>query len=45
MAKITHCGRPVGLALDEGGALLIAYDVGNTVWRVTSADQQVTQRQ
>jgi hypothetical protein len=38
-------GRPVGLALDKSGALLIADDVGNTVWRVTSADQQVTQRQ
>jgi glucose/arabinose dehydrogenase len=30
-------GRPVGLALDKTGALLIADDVGNTVWRVTSA--------
>lgn len=29
-------GRPVGLALDKGGALLIADDAGNTVWRVTS---------
>jgi len=28
-------GRPVGLAIDESGALLIADDVGNTVWRVT----------
>ena len=28
-------GRPVGLALDKSGALLIADDVGNTVWRVT----------
>jgi glucose/arabinose dehydrogenase len=32
-------GRPVGLALDKNGALLIADDVGNTVWRVTSATQ------
>jgi glucose/arabinose dehydrogenase len=32
-------GRPVGLALDKSGALLIADDVGNTVWRVTSAGQ------
>lgn len=32
-------GRPVGLALDKSGALLIADDVGNTVWRV-SADNQ-----
>jgi glucose/arabinose dehydrogenase len=30
-------GRPVALALDKTGALLIADDVGNTVWRVTSA--------
>jgi glucose/arabinose dehydrogenase len=32
----TH-GRPVGLAFDRTGALLIADDVGNTVWRVSSA--------
>jgi glucose/arabinose dehydrogenase len=31
----TH-GRPVGLAIDGSGALLIADDVGNTVWRVSS---------
>jgi glucose/arabinose dehydrogenase len=30
-------GRPLGLALDKTGPLLIADDVGNTVWRVTSA--------
>ena len=30
-------GRPVGLALDASGALLIADDAGNTVWRVTGA--------
>jgi glucose/arabinose dehydrogenase len=30
-------GRPVGLAIDRSGALLIADDVGNTVWRVSSA--------
>lgn len=30
-------GRPVGVAVDKAGALLIADDVGNTVWRVTSA--------
>jgi glucose/arabinose dehydrogenase/uncharacterized membrane protein len=28
-------GRPVGLALDKQGALLIADDLGNTVWRVS----------
>ncbi|WP_414649280.1 PQQ-dependent sugar dehydrogenase [Dyella sp.] len=30
-------GAPVGLAQDKDGAILIADDVGNTVWRVTSA--------
>ena len=29
-------GRPVGVAIDGHGALLVADDVGNTVWRVTS---------
>lgn len=28
-------GRPVGVAIDKTGALLVADDVGNTVWRVT----------
>jgi glucose/arabinose dehydrogenase len=28
-------GRPVGVALDRHGALLVADDVGNVVWRVT----------
>jgi len=30
-------GRPVGVAFDKAGALLVADDVGNTVWRVTPA--------
>jgi glucose/arabinose dehydrogenase len=30
-------GRPVGVALDKAGALLVADDVGNMVWRVTPA--------
>ena len=30
-------GRPVGVALDGAGALLVADDVGNAVWRVTGA--------
>ena len=30
-------GRPVGVAIDKQGALLVADDVGNTVWRVTPA--------
>jgi glucose/arabinose dehydrogenase len=29
-------GRPVGVALDKQGALLVADDVGNVVWRVTA---------
>ncbi|MGB5984062.1 MAG: sorbosone dehydrogenase family protein, partial [Desulfobacterales bacterium] len=29
-------GRPVGVALDRQGALLVADDVGNLIWRVTS---------
>jgi len=29
-------GRPVGLAVDRTGGLLIADDVGDTVWRVSS---------
>jgi glucose/arabinose dehydrogenase len=30
-------GRPVGVALDRHGALLVADDVGNTVWRATAS--------
>ena len=30
-------GRPVGVALDRSGALLVADDVGNVVWRVSRA--------
>jgi glucose/arabinose dehydrogenase len=30
-------GRPVGVAIDARGGLLVADDVGNTIWRVTSA--------
>jgi glucose/arabinose dehydrogenase len=28
-------GRPVGVAIDRQGALLVADDVGNRIWRVT----------
>lgn len=35
-------GRPVGLGIDGTGALLIADDAGNTVWRVAGADGRVT---
>jgi glucose/arabinose dehydrogenase len=30
-------GRPVGVALDNRGGLLVADDVGNTIWRVHAA--------
>jgi len=30
-------GRPVGVRLDKQGALLVADDVGNSIWRVTPA--------
>ena len=30
-------GRPVGVAFDRTGALLVADDVGNRIWRVTPA--------
>ena len=30
----TARGRPVGVAIDKSGALLVADDVGNTIWRV-----------
>ena len=33
-------GRPVGVAMDRGGALLVADDVGNAVWRVAPAAPQ-----
>ena len=29
-------GRPVGVVVDKSGALLVADDVGNVVWRVTA---------
>jgi glucose/arabinose dehydrogenase len=30
-------GRPAGVAIDRRGALLVADDVGNTIWRVSAA--------
>ena len=30
-------GRPVGVAFDKQGALLVADDVGNVIWRVSAA--------
>ena len=36
-------GRPVGVAIDRSGALIVADDVGNTVWRVTPATATASQ--
>jgi glucose/arabinose dehydrogenase len=33
-------GRPVGVAIGKSGALLVADDVGNTIWQVTPAAPQ-----
>jgi glucose/arabinose dehydrogenase len=30
-------GRPVGVAIDKGGGLLVADDVANKIWRVTAS--------
>ncbi len=35
-------GRPVGVAVDKAGALLVADDVGNIVWRVTPMGKQAS---
>jgi hypothetical protein len=35
-------GRPVGVGLDGTGALLVADDAGNTVWRVAAADGRIS---
>ena len=35
-------GRPVGVAVDRTGALLVADDVGNTVWRIAPRQVQAT---
>ena len=35
-------GRPVGVAIDRLGGLLVADDVGNRVWRVSAANQSDT---
>jgi glucose/arabinose dehydrogenase len=34
-------GRPVGVALDAKGALLVADDVGNVIWRVSASASRV----
>jgi glucose/arabinose dehydrogenase len=37
-------GRPVGVALDKQGALLVADDVGNTIWRISSEGGSIDER-
>ncbi|WP_322514619.1 sorbosone dehydrogenase family protein [Rhodopseudomonas palustris] len=37
-------GRPVGVAIDGRGALLVADDVGNSIWRVTPAGREQAAR-
>jgi glucose/arabinose dehydrogenase len=37
-------GRPVGVVVDRQGALLVADDVGNKIWRVTAAELNTAQR-
>jgi hypothetical protein len=37
-------GRPVGVAIDKHGALLVADDVGNTVWRVAPSGPSTAAR-
>ena len=38
-------GRPVEVAIDKKGALLVADDVGNTVWRVAPSSPNTAMRQ
>jgi glucose/arabinose dehydrogenase len=38
-------GRPVGVAIDRSGALLVADDVGNAVWRVAPAAEATVGQQ
>ena len=35
-AKGQAQGRPVGVAVDQAGGVLVADDVGNTIWRITA---------
>ena len=37
-------GRPVGVAMDPRGALLVADDVGNAIWRVSGQQQAASPR-
>lgn len=37
-------GRPVGITIDKAGALLVADDVGNAIWRVTPVRHSLYKR-
>jgi glucose/arabinose dehydrogenase len=43
--KSNAMGRPVGVITDKTGALLVADDVGNKIWRVTAEPNQLTKQQ
>jgi glucose/arabinose dehydrogenase len=38
-------GRPLGVAIGEDGALLVADDVGNTIWRVTASGRTASMKE
>jgi glucose/arabinose dehydrogenase len=40
----TAHGRPVGVVVDSTGAILVADDTGNSVWRVTAANRSSQRR-
>jgi glucose/arabinose dehydrogenase len=35
-------GRPVGVTVDKSGAVLVADDVGNIIWRITPVEESRT---
>ncbi len=37
-------GRPVGVAIDQSGAVLVADDVGNTVWRMVPRSKAIAEK-
>ena len=38
-------GRPVGVAIDKRGALLVADDVGNVIWHVAGASARAAREE
>ena len=39
IAEAVNIRRPVGVPIDEQGALLVADHVGNAIWRVTPSEK------